>query len=294
MSATTDVREWAKAKGIDIKEHGRIPAKVRDQYNAEQAGLAEAEYPDPGADEYDGAVTVADFPPEPEPEEPAADLGHPAETRPRKITAPRSGRGIVAKLRDPAAADGKARRPGKKLSLTGLIEDAWSQMAWAAAPIPPLQRLLWVQAPYAGIALEDALRDTVADRMLQPVARAEAKAEAVGGVVMPPVALLLVLATAPAVEMREVDGQQVVTSEPPSVQHKSALIGLRWALMLMIKSGRVHAEEYAQRIAASQELGRQADEMMAMILGVQLPEQGPVREEEEAVRRAQAMFGGEQ
>ena len=291
---TTDVREWARAKGIDIGAHGRIPKAIADQYNSEvlaETGTPEEEdFPGPG-DAYDGGVTAADFPPEPPPEPP----GHPAEIKPRRIRPAKTG-GVLARLRKPKT--GKPARPARKLprvSLAGLIEDAWSQMAWAAAPIPPMQRLLYAQAPFAGVALEDALRGTIADRMLQPVARAEEKAKAVGGLVMPPVALLAVLATAPApTEIRNEDGSTVLAFPEPTLAHKTALVNLRWSLCIMAETGHIHLEEYKAKAEAAQARGRQADEFMAWILGAELPEEPPVREEEEAVRRAQAMFGGEQ
>ena len=289
-ASTTDVREWAKAKGIDIGSHGRIPAAVRDQYDAEHpASDADAAYPEPGP-EYDGGVTAADFPPEPEPAEP----GHPAEVRPRRVRTTASTRNrMLARWRKPKT--GKTARPGRKLprvSIAGLIEDAWSQMAWAAAPLPPMQRLLYAQAPFAGVALEDALRDTMADRVLQPVARAEEKAKAVGGLVMPPVALMAVLATAPQpAEIENEDGTRVLAFPEPTFAHKTALVNLRWSLMLMAEVGQIHLDEYKAKAEAAAARGAMADEFMAWILGVELPPEVPVREEEEAVKRAQAMFG---
>lgn len=299
-ATTTDVREWAKAKGIDIGGHGRIPAAVRDQYDAEHAisddpgsGQPDNSYPEPGPD-YDGGITVADFPAEPET---GIEVGHPAEVKPRRIRAAKpAAAGILARFRKPKA--GKPARPARKLprvSIAGLIEDAWSQMAWAAAPLPPMQRLLYAQAPFAGVALEEALAGTVVDKALQPVARAEQKAKAVGGLVMPPVALLAVLATAPEpYEVRNEDGTTAHVFPEPTFAHKTALVNLRWSLCLMAETGTIHLEEYKAKAEAAQARGRQADEFMAWILGTQLPEEAPVREEEEAVRRAQTMFGGEQ
>lgn len=294
---TTDVREWARAKGIDIGGHGRIPRDIQEQYNSEilaETGTPDEDFPDL-ADIYDGGITAADFPPEPPPE-PA---GHPDEVKPRRIRPPARTGGVLARIRGPKTGKtGKTARPARKLpriSLAGLIEDAWSQMAWAAAPIPPMQRLLYAQAPFAGVALEDALRGTVADRLLQPVARAEEKAKAVGGLVMPPAALLAVLATAPQpTEITNEDGTTVLAFPEPSLAHKTALVNLRWSLCLMAETGKIHLEEYKAKAEAAQARGRQADEFMAWILGAELPEEAPVREEEEAVRRAQAMFGGDQ
>jgi hypothetical protein len=291
-ATTTDVREWAKARGIDIGAHGRIPAHVREQYEAEQTADGDgALYPvgPPGVADDDFGVTAADFPPEPPPE-----LERQAETRPRRIRPAKTGGGVLARFRKPKAS-AKTARPAKRLprvSLAGLIEDAWSQMAWAAAPLPPMQRLLYAQAPFAGVALEGALAGTIVDKALQPVARAEEKAKAVGGLVMPPVALLAVLATAPQPsEVRNEDGTAALAWPEPSFAHKTALVNLRWSLMLMAEVGQIHLEEYKAKAEAAAARGAMADEFMAWILGMELPPEVPVREEEEAVKRAQAMFG---
>lgn len=299
-ATTTDVREWAKARGIDIGGHGRIPKEIRAQYDAEHADptvfgesdvqTAYTELAD-GPD-YDGGVTEADFPPEPEP------ASVPAEIKPRLIRGPKTGSSVIARFRKPKTGKAKTGRPARRLprvSIAGLIEDAWSQLAWAAAPLPPMQRLLYAQAPFAGVALEHALAETVADRVLQPVARAEQKAKEVGGLIMPPVALLAVLATAPQpTEITNEDGTRVLAFPEPTFAHKSALVNLRWSLMLMAEVGQLHLEEYKAKAEAAMARGRQADEYMAWILGVELPDEVPVREEEEAVRRAQAMFGDQQ
>lgn len=290
--STTDVREWAKAKGKTIGDHGRIPKAIQAEYDAEHNSDQVMSLP-----AYDGGVTVADFPEPLDEHEPERELAAvPAlppptrETRPRHITAPR--RPLRDRLRPGSKpkpkAGGKAKIP--RVSLARLIEDAWSQLAFAAGPIPPMQRLLQAQAPMAGLVFEDTLRDTAVDRFLQPVARAEDKAKGIGGIVMPPVALLAVLASAPQPEQR---GDQWVYPEP-SLQHKGALISLRWSLMLMAEAGSIRLDEYKERAEANAERGRQADQFMAWILGI---ESSPdvvdqaVSAEDEAVERARAMFG---
>ena len=292
LMSNTDVRDWARERGIDISARGRISDDIKARYDAEHAPPPEpAENPDTGGgDDYDSGVTSADFPPPvlvPEPEPEAAGK----EVRPRKITGP-PGRSLRDRLTGKTKT-GKAA-PKKKIprvSIAGLIEDAWSQMAWAASPIPPMQRLLYAQAPFAGIALEGALAGTMVDRALQPIARAEDKAKAVGGLVMPPVALMAVLASAPV--PRQLDSGEWMLPEP-AVQYKGALLTLRWSLMLMAEAGSRHLGEYAAKAEATAERGRQADEFMAWILGRELPPEAaaPVREEEEAISRAQAMFRG--
>lgn len=318
MTSNTDVRKWAVEHGIELSRRGPIPADVRERYDAETGGP-----PDPvvfgSAAGYDGGVTEADFPPaddrasvddmpqlatvpdvdDHQGDAPAVDdhqgdvPARKEEIRPRKVKAPSP----LARWRDrgkakPAKPAAKRRHP--RVSLAGLIEDAWGQLAWAAAPLPPMQKLLHAQAPMAGIALEDALRGTMVDRALQPLARTEDKAKAVGGLMMPPMALMAVLATAPQPqEVQTPEGGTALAWPEPSMQHKGALLTLRWSLMLMAETGAAHLEEYQRKAEAAAARGEQADRFMAWLLGWEMPAAPEgVAEEEEAIARAQAMFGG--
>lgn len=299
MATTTDIREWAKGQGISVRTKGPLPDEVRAQYDAAHAD-PDALYvlPDGTADgegQADGVATAA-------PPPPAADPKQTERTpaRPPRTAAARPG-GLLARIRGGGKTPARTRAAGKKfprVSLANLIEDAWGQFAWAAAPMPPMQRLLQAQAPFAGLALEDALAGTVVDRMLQPVARAEDKAKAVGGIMFPPMALMLAMATAPApVVVEGTDPPQYMFPEP-TAQHKAALMTLRWSLMLWSEAGAARLDEYKARAEANAERGAQADRFMAWILGYE--DQAPgadadaaaVSAEDEAVRRAQEMFGG--
>ena len=308
MATTTDIREWARTQeGLKVGAKGPVSPEVREAYAeahaaGDGAGEPGAAYPgDEGAE----VVSAVSAPPAP-PADPRQTERAPA--RPR-ATASVRGRGLLARLRGPSAGP-KAKTPakaGKKLprvSLASLIEDAWSQMAFASSSIPPMQRLLTAQAPYCGLALEDALAGTVVDRALQPVARAEDKAKAVGGVMFPPMALMMVLATAPVPEVVDgTDPPQYLWPEP-TTQHKAALMTLRWSLMLWSEAGEARLDEYRARAEANAERGAQADRFMAFILGIedQAPgadggegqgaEAAAVNAEDEAVKRAQHLFGG--
>lgn len=307
MATTTDIREWAKQQpGLEVGAKGTLSAEIKTAYAEAHAAGNGA---DPGDLDYpgdDGAadVSAASAPPAP-PADPRQTERAPA--RPR-ATASARGRGIRAWLRGPSASAGprpktnaKAGRKLPRVSLASLIEDAWGQMAFASSSIPPMQRLLMAQAPFCGMALEDALAGTVVDRALQPIARAEDKAKAVGGVMFPPMALMLTLATAPVPQVLEgTDPPQYLFPEP-TTQHKAALMTLRWSLMLWSEAGEARLDEYRARAEQNSERGAQADRFMAFILGYedQAPapegngaEAAAVSAEDEAVARAQQLFGG--
>lgn len=305
MASTTDIREWAKTQGLEVGAKGPLSPDLRaayaDAHTAPNgADPGPSEYPGDGAGDAVTAVAAASAPPAP-PSDPRQAERAPA--RPRVTNA--RGRGLAERLglgrKVPAGKTRTAARKLPRVSLANLIEDAWGQMAFAASSIQPMQRLLQAQAPFAGIALEDALAGTVVDRALQPVARAEDKAKAVGGLIFPPVALMLVLATAPVPTYVDgTDPPQYLFPEP-TTQHKGAIMTLRWSLMLWSEAGAARLEEYKARAEANSERGAQADRFMAWILGMEPPpaeddgqgaEAAAVSAEDEAVARAQQMFGG--
>jgi len=93
---------------------------------------------------------------------------------------------VVAKARTaPKKAASKPRGPRK--TLDGLIGGAWSFVAQIMQPINlPVARVLAVQAPVAGMVLEDALKNTAVDRLLQPLAGVQIGGEIALALIGPP------------------------------------------------------------------------------------------------------------
>jgi len=311
-ASTTDIRHWLQAQGIEVRGKGRIRNDLQKIYDdAHPAAPGPAAPDDAGTadDDYADSVTAADFPPlegtlEPqgdpgELERPAAD--RPQEARPRKVRAPRRGPGLRGLLSGGRAkpASGrshKARPKIPRVSLTGFVEEGYSQLAWLASGLPPMQRMLQAQSPYAGLVLEDALRGTMVDRALQPIVRGQEKAEDIAGVLCPPATLMAVLMTAPQPEevTDPATGATIVRFGEPTMQHKTALVTLRWSLSIMAKRGALRLDEYIARAEATEQRGRETDKMMAFILGMEPPPEAAeaAAAEEDAVRRAQEMFRG--
>lgn len=194
MATGAEVRAWARATGREVPDSGRIGAALRGDYEAAHAD------PGPGPD-------LEDFPPNPleilERGGPESN-GEPAVQLPSPLAdvAPASGR---ADERAPAGAksggpldrarrrlwsvggDGqaaaakdkpaKAPRPARKrVSLETLGSLAWvgaARLVMAAGgdDFTPVQRMMMFEAPVAGLVVEDAARGTVADRVVQPIAR---------------------------------------------------------------------------------------------------------------------------
>lgn len=146
----TDIREWAKAKGIDIGERGRIPADVRKLYN-EDASAPVVDMPDvpPPSEETPPRTERAtgETPPGPPPPRPKWWQRKP-HTEPRD------------------------RRAHKRVPLETWAARAWKGLAYVTgAGATPTSRCLNMQAPVAGIIVDDMLKGTAVDMMLQPLAR---------------------------------------------------------------------------------------------------------------------------
>lgn len=79
----------------------------------------------------------------------------------------------------------KVVRP--RLGVDKLIGRAWGMLANMAAPMNvPVARVLQMQAPVAGMVLDGVVKNTVVDRVLQPIARVEQGGETVFALVGPP------------------------------------------------------------------------------------------------------------
>lgn len=174
MASQAEVRRWANGQGMDVPVRGPLPASVLDAYSTE--------YPD--GDQLDAAAAADVSEPGPPPD----DL---AEKKPRAVKTPR-GRGLAA-LTSRARSDGKAKKGSARkgpvrdrVPVDKLIAGGWRMLAGLARPLPATSRLLKLQAPVAGVLLEDSVRGTLVDRVLQPLARAEEGGKLLGALLGPP------------------------------------------------------------------------------------------------------------
>jgi hypothetical protein len=159
MSDHQDIRAWARAEGIDVNAKGPVNQKVRDKWAA-RAGDPVPE-PTPAA-----AAAEAT---------PAASAGLSPEPKPSWWKRPRAPRGKTAAPQLP------------RVSLENLVTTAWGIAGkFMEARLLPVARVLEMQAPIAGIVVDDLARNTAVDVLLQPLARAGEKGERVFALVGPP------------------------------------------------------------------------------------------------------------
>lgn len=168
LSDTQDIRIWAKDQGLAVAPKGPIPTAVMDQWRANQNG-----HEDLGdSTEVNGETAPEHF------------GGDSAETRPR-VDRRQTWWG---QRRAKQAVTGKPSQP-RRVSIENVVGHAWGISAYFVAQNPqmlPLARCLDMQAPVAGVIVNDMAKGTVLDRALQPIARAGEKGEKAFALVGPP------------------------------------------------------------------------------------------------------------
>ena len=260
MSESQDIRAWAKDQGIDLGDRGRIPAGVREQYDARNGDSGDL--PDLDGDDLDL------MPPDPQPA-PAAPPAPPVDgkvvTPERRPQAPRKPRRKLFER--------KPKTAHKRVSIDNLVSAGWQIASVALAHVPearalPVARVLSMQAPVAGIIVDDLAKGTLADRILQPFARAQEKSEKAFALVGPP--LLVGVATAQP---------QMFPMIRPLL--KASLMS--W--MLISKPAMEKAEKRARQFA--EDFGEVDIDGMIDALWADLPiPTAPSEQEEENIRKA--------
>ena len=268
MASQAEIRAVLREHGEDVPPRGTLGAKHVARYE-ELTGTAPA--PDEG--EYDGGVSAADFPPGDDAgPAPAADAGPaPApERRPRRVKASPPGGSLFAALK-PGAKGGSRGRPKKypRVPVDKFAGRAWRMFARMAMPVsPPIANCLILQSATAGIILEDVVKDTAGDRMLQPIIRAEAKGEKVFALVAPPVLVGAITAA------------QGLPDQERAMREAILFPMLREALVLNVEIAGDRLTAELDRVAESAETSAKVDQMLAQIFGPMTA--GPDGEDEPA------------
>jgi hypothetical protein len=188
MANARKVRAWGTENGHPMAR-GAIGSALREEWD-----MAHPDDPyEPGMNGSARADDSSDldelFPPAGD-----RDLGDTGETRPAppkstpRVQGRPAGHGLRGLLGGKQDKSGKGKAKKKpRVSTEDLLGSLWRGAAKLAAPLPPLQRTLRVQAPVAGLLLEDAVRDTALDAMLQPLARFADAGRTVSALLGPPV-----------------------------------------------------------------------------------------------------------
>jgi hypothetical protein len=164
MASNHDIRQWAQERGLPVSSSGPLSEDVKREY-ANRTG--------------EDAFGTAETPAVPD------DM---QETAPNvKPTVTERAKEKLARTRQPVKK-GAARASQPRVSIEGILSGAWSILGnLIAKPSPPVGYIMQIQAPVAGMVLEDTIKGTMVDRILQPFARAEAAGETVMALAGPPV-----------------------------------------------------------------------------------------------------------
>src|SRR5215831_8022525 len=257
MAATvTEMRKWLQANtDEEVPDRGRLRPELVELFNDAHA-----------AEEWDADT------------EPAGDLigadiagaeteAAPAEVRPevrpsRKRATGRTGGGASGVLGRLIAGD-TSKKPAPKrgakapprVSLEKFTGRLYSMAGRLLAPVSPAAATcVAVQAPIAGVLLDEIVVGTVADRMLQPLARAEEKLDVAFALIAPPVACM-------AIEMAQPVEQTPEVMFRTAVAYQMLREGLRTGLEV---SGK-YAERVAEARARQLESDAKVDELIALI-----------------------------
>jgi hypothetical protein len=181
---SAEVRAWAIENGHPelAGKSGRIGAEIYAEHAAATSPGPAAPSPAAGPD------------PDPLTVEPPGS-GDDAERRPEapagrvagKLRGLRGGRaaGKPAKPAKAAAGKGRGRVSIEKIAAMGWV-GAVRLVAMTGPQYMPVGKMMMFQAPVAGAVIEQQLKGTVADRVLQPIARLAENGGALGGLLGPP------------------------------------------------------------------------------------------------------------
>ena len=221
-AASVDIREWERENARIVPDEVEGSKPILDEDDPESTRLAER-------------------PPVIKPPS-VADRARQLTERARKLAPAKKG--TVSKLRTP------------RVPVDNLISTVWGFMAQAVQPFNmPVARVVAMQSPVAGMILEDVVKNTVVDRMLQPVAKFAGGGEVAIALLGPP---LIVAA---------------MTSRPN--QAAMLIPVLRSSLKSWVKVAGPKLEKVAQEEAEFEEkYGSSVDNLISYILGGVIENEG--------------------
>jgi hypothetical protein len=287
-ASTSEIRAWARDNGYEMPDRGNISGDVRGAYDAAHPGsngsgpAAGPDYPD---DDFETAF--ADVPGDDD----GFDESVMEEAKPRrpKAAAPRSGgrrpgAGRRSFFGRKPAAGKAAKKKAPRVSTEDVLGSLWRGAAKLAAPLPPLQRTLRIQAPVAGLILEDAVKGTAADMVLQPFARMAGQGKVISALVGPPVIVTALLL--------HVQQRQAMTppQEPNALFVSVGTEALRSSLMTWMEVAGPKFEVAIRREREFEEkYGQSVDDLIAFLLAPPAVTPAEAEAEEEMIRRAQGI-----
>ena len=292
---STDVRDWAREQGMEVSDRGRLPKAVQQRYDAEHEQLGEPEVAglghDQAGDDYDGGVTEADFPPAAGGDlgpleghdtgtaaaavpgrRHLAPVGDTGEQAPRAVHTAKVRRSFRERVWGGGGT--KPAKPAKparaRMSLRTLAEDMFLDAAWAFQSLPPVEKVLYLEAPLAGDIFDKSIKGTAADKVFQPIARANQQIKGIEALTAPLWVGLIV-----ARGRKDEQGNY-------SPETRMMFGGLRHALLSLTRSTTMDFDKLRKKSEELRTASGQVDRMIEWLFEVpEQPQEAEARQEQE-------------
>jgi len=255
MATVAEKRAWLIDNGYDVPERGKLRPDLEDAWTAGHGD----EWP---SDEDLDQVLAG------EPEPVVRPEVAPSRKRTRRTTSERRD-SLVSRLvfgegrKKQAPTRSRTRKVvHERVSLEKFTGRMYGLAGKIFQPISPAAaRCIDMQGPMAGVLLEDTLKNTMADRILQPLARAEDKLDVAFALMAPPVACAGI----------EIIDAQLAQGVPEA--HLPGLLFRRGVTMQILREGlrtgleitEKFADEIAARAQRRAESEEKVDELIALI-----------------------------
>jgi hypothetical protein len=279
MATIAEKRTWLRDQGHEPPARGPLPPHLNTL--AEEALAPEPDLDWDLGDDDVPAIDPDDLEPS-VPMQPERPPRSPRAARAERRTQPvgqRTGRLLGALRGEPKAKPAAGRKPKAppRTSLEKFTTRAYTSLGRMLGALSPATgNCLQAQAAMAGVILEDTVRGTVVDRILQPAARAEDKLDKIGALVLPPVVVFAMEQNRSAVAMG-------VKSPQAGMMREAMLMPvLRESLRIGLEVSEAYADQIKARLEKNAETEGEIDKLIALIFGQVTAEAEDVPEPEMA------------
>jgi hypothetical protein len=253
MATTTEIRAWLRDQGETVSDRGRLNPRMIAMYDQAHATPDD----DAGWDAGDTTGDIADV------EDLEPDVPMTPEQRPRtRKTARAEQRAktpLVDRLLGTAKPKAPARKPRKappRMSVEKFTSRMYSNLGRMVAPLSrPMSNCLQAQAAFAGVVLEDMVRNTVVDKALQPLARAEDKLDKGFALFVPPLAVLAI------------EHSQTLPADEMMIRQAFLMPILRESLRIGLEVSATMGEKLEARVRENAKMDAEVDKLIRVIFG---------------------------
>jgi len=270
MATVSEMRSWLRANGHDVPIRGRLEQRwitLYEEENPAQDGAAD-DWDLPDDADLDTAAPDEEEPSVPlTPERPPRTARTARAERRAQPVGQRTGRLLGALRGEQGKPKGGKKKPPPRTSVEKLTSRLYSSLGRMIGPLSPAtSNCLQAQAAMAGVILEDTVRGTFADRLLQPAARAEDKLNKMAALILPPVCVFAIEQNQTAVQMGAKTPQQGM------MRHAMLMPALRESLRIGLEVSEGYADQIKARLETNARLDAEIDDLIKLIFGQQAAE----------------------